>query len=286
MKNSYSIKFSDLNENPDFKEMFFALENSLQFFNINFYLVGAIAKSVWMSSIHKQGPSRATKDFDIAILLATKNEFQLLKEHLVNKNKFVASGENAFALIWEGKYKIDLLPFGEIENVEGRVIVDGKGFTNISVPGFYDIYKNELATLNVESVTSFNICSLTDIIILKLLAWGDRPEVREKDITDIGEILYSYFEMHDNYIYDNYAYLFDDYAAEELRLLAAFVAGSEIKKDLLSNNNLKNNLIKIIEADLGIIPNPKLALILSRHFHTDIEFNIKVFENLIKGMSI
>ena len=203
MKNLYNIKFSDLNENADFKEMFLALENSLKHFNIDFYLVGAIAKNVWMSSIHKQGPSRATKDFDIAILIASKEAFQLLKEHLVTENKFIASSTNAFTVIWKEKYFIDLLPFGEIENEEGRVIVDGKGFINISVPGFFEIYKNKLVSINIEAVTSFNICSLIDIIILKLLAWNDTPEHREKDITDIGEIIYSYFEMYNNQIYEN-----------------------------------------------------------------------------------
>ena len=79
MTNLYNIKFSDLNENEDFKEMFLALENSLQHFNIDFYLVGAIAKNVWMSAIYKQGPSRATKDFDIAVLIPTKKLLIYLK---------------------------------------------------------------------------------------------------------------------------------------------------------------------------------------------------------------
>jgi predicted nucleotidyltransferase len=284
MKNLYNIKFSDLNENLDFKDMFLALESSLKSIGINFYLIGAIAKNVWMTGIHKQGPSKATKDFDIAILIATKKEFQSLKEHLVNVNKFEASSENAFTIVWKGKYVIDLMPFGEIENEEGRVIVDGKGFVNISVPGFYDIYKNELTTLNVENVTSFNICSLIDIVILKLFAWSDRPELREKDVTDIGEILYNYFEMYDEYIYENYAYLFDKFNSEDLKLLAAYVVGVEIKIVLRNNNSLLEKIINIVESDIILDSKSRLAIIMTRYFDTNIDFNIDIFKNLLSGI--
>jgi predicted nucleotidyltransferase len=282
MKNLYNIKFSDLNENEDFKKMFLALENSLKYFNIDFYLVGAIAKNVWMSTIHKQGLSRATKDFDIAVLIPTKKIFNLLKEHLINVNKFTASSNSAFCIIWKEKYFIDLLPFGEIENEDAKVIVDGKGFVDISVPGFFDIYKNKLTSINVGNVTSFSICSLVDIIILKLLAWNDRPEHREKDITDIGEIIYSCFEMYDDDIYDNYAYLFDDFKSDELKALSAFVIGVEIKKVLKNNNKLLQKLGDIIDENLN--SKATLAIIMAKYFDTDIDFNINILKKIIQGL--
>lgn len=284
MTNLYNIKFSDLNENPDFKEMFLGLENSLKHFKIDFYLVGAIAKNVWMSGIHKKGPSRTTKDFDIAVLISTKKEFKSLKEHLIKENNFETSSENAFALIWKGKYLIDLMPFGAIENEEGRVIVDGNGFTSISVPGFYDIYKNKLQEFNIENTSTFNICSLVDIIILKIFAWNDRPELREKDITDIGEILYSYFEMKDEYIYENYAYLFDLFKEEDLKLLAANVVGKEIKLVLRNNENLLQKIIDIVEYDITLETKSNLGKIMTRYFDTDLDFNINIFKQLVLGM--
>ena len=282
MKNTYNIKFSDLNENADFKEMFLALEKGFKKFEIDFYLVGAIAKNIWISSIHKVGPSRTTKDFDVAVLIADKKEFNNLKEFLINENNFVGSSENAFALIWNKKYFIDLLPFGEIENEESNVLVDGKGFINMSVPGFYDIYKNELSILNVEDIASFQICSLTDIIILKFFAWNDRPEHREKDITDIGEILYSYFDMNDEFIYENYSFLFDE--LDDLKQLSAVVIGLEIKKTLLNNLTLLNRLLNIIRDDLENLNNPKLALLLVKEFDTSIDFNNNIFKNIINGL--
>jgi predicted nucleotidyltransferase len=39
---------------------------------------------------------------------------------------------------------------------------------------------------------------LSGIIILKLLAWDDRPEERREDKKDISDILHHFFNMCDN----------------------------------------------------------------------------------------
>jgi predicted nucleotidyltransferase len=282
MSNTYNINFSDFRQQPDFEEMFVALESSFKLYDIDFYLVGAIAKNIWINAIHEKPPTRATKGFDMAVLISTKEVFQTLKQHLTTNYPFAGSSQNAFTLIWKEKFAVDLLPFGEIEDEDAKVIVDGSGLVNISVPGFSEVYQNDLRSVLVENETSFKICSLIGIIILKLFAWNDRPEVREKDITDIGEIMYHYFYMHDEFIYENYAHLFDEH--NDLNQLAAVVIGSEIKKVLGTNKLLLKKIIDIIEADIAKNEQAILSVILAKQFENTIDENTTLLSKILAGL--
>jgi predicted nucleotidyltransferase len=282
MSNTYNINFSDFRQRPDFEEMFVALESSFKLYGIDFYLVGAIVKNIWINAIHKKLQTRATKDFDVAILIPTKEIFQTLKQHLTANHPFAASSQNAFTLIWKEKFVVDLLPFGQIENEDAKVIVDGSGLVNISVPGFYEVYQNDLRSVLAGNETSFKICSLIGIIILKFFAWNDRPEAREKDITDIGEIMYHYFYMHDEFIYENYASLFDEH--NNLNQLAAVVIGKEIKKVLGTNKLLLKKIIDIIEADIAKNEHAILSVTLAKQFENTIDENTTLLSKMLAGL--
>ncbi len=283
MSNTYNIKFSDFRQRPDFEEMFGALQSSFKQCGIDFYLVGATVKNLWIVTIHKAGQSRVTKDFDIAALIPHQVAFNQLKQHLITHYPFTASKENAFTLIWKEKYPVDIMPFGEIEDANANVRVAGSGFVNISVPGFAEVYQNGLATIQIENKTNFKICSLTGIVILKLLAWNDRPESRVKDITDIGEIMYEFFEMHLDLIWDNYSYLFDSHG-DNMKELANVVIGLEIKKILSGNLDLLEKIISIIEADMAQQEYPVLSVTLAKHFDNTIDENTQLFKCILSGL--
>ena len=46
--NSYKINFDQLRQHPEISEMLSALQQGLTFFNIDFYLVGTVARDFWM----------------------------------------------------------------------------------------------------------------------------------------------------------------------------------------------------------------------------------------------
>lgn len=66
---SYKINFEQLRQQPEITEMLSALEKGFKKFGIDFYLVGAVARDVWMSGIHGIAPRRATADIDFAVLI-------------------------------------------------------------------------------------------------------------------------------------------------------------------------------------------------------------------------
>src|SRR6476620_10775272 len=110
----YKINYEQLRQQPGITEMLSALERGFEKFRIDFYLVGAVARDVWMSGINKIAPRRTTADIDFAVLINDKGTYEALKDYLINTERFYPYRGNAFVLIWKDKTEVDLLPFGAI----------------------------------------------------------------------------------------------------------------------------------------------------------------------------
>lgn len=82
MVNILQIPFNKIRQEGNFKELLEALERGCKKFKIDFYLVGATAKDVWMRGFHDKPPKRATSDFDFAIMI---NDSAIFNELKVNK---------------------------------------------------------------------------------------------------------------------------------------------------------------------------------------------------------
>jgi predicted nucleotidyltransferase len=68
--------------------------------------------------------------------------------------------------------------------------------TSINVEGFQEVFDSASEEIKTES-QQFKVCTLAGIVILKLIAWDDRPEWRREDAGDIAEIIKNYY--HFNY---------------------------------------------------------------------------------------
>ena len=181
---SYKVSFNQLRQQPEIAEMLLAIERGFLKFDIDYYLVGAVARDVWMSGIHDIEPRRTTGDIDFAVLMNDKGTYEELKEYLISQEGFLPFKENSYVLIWKDKSQVDLLPFGAIEDEDGTVTINGLGLTNINLQGFTEVYEEGLPQLELEGKHTFKFCTLPGIVLLKLIAWDDRPEIRRDDISD------------------------------------------------------------------------------------------------------
>ena len=95
MKNSLKIDYKALRQ-ENLKPLFDSLERVFSELDIDFYLVGAVARDTWFVSrgINATG----TKDVDFAVYISSKENFEQLKKYLVEKENFQASSQNNFAL--------------------------------------------------------------------------------------------------------------------------------------------------------------------------------------------
>jgi predicted nucleotidyltransferase len=191
MSNSSKIDLNKLRQ-EGLKEIFTILEKAFEEAGIDFYyIIGALARDIWFS---KEGKvSRATKDIDFAALIAGKEQFEKVKEILKSKHAFTESRGNAFALISPEGRTIDILPFGDIEVNEG-VVVEGMGLSTIKVNGFKEVGVAGVEEIEIGS-SQYQVATLPSIVLLKLIAYDDRPEHRQNDAGDIAHIIGYYFDI-------------------------------------------------------------------------------------------
>lgn len=278
---TYKINFKQLRQQPQLSEMLSALERGLNKFDIDFYLVGAVARDLWMSAINDIPPSRITGDIDFAVFIDDKGTYDNLKKYLIEVEGFSPYKGNAFVLVWKGFIQVDLLPFGEIEDKNAGVTIEGSGLTSLNMPGFKEIYDEGLPVVELEEIHKFKFCTLPGIVILKLVAWQDRPEIRRDDIKDVSNILKHFFDMYAEEIFENHNDLFGSEEAE-LNLIAARVMGREMSKIAKRNESLFNRLQKLLEVNSNN-NDSEMAKIMLEFFANTIKDNIKVIQQIKEG---
>ena len=246
MSSILKIPFNKIREDGDFKDLLLSLERGFSKFGIDHYLVGATARDVWMKGVHEVPPKRATSDLDFAIMITDMVTFDDLKDYFIKVEGFIPYKSNAFVLIWKDKTQVDLIPFGELEK-EGIVTVEGNGFTSMNVEGFKEVFEQASEEIQTED-QRFKVCTLAGIVILKLIAWNDRPEMREDDIGDIAEIIKNYFHFNSDAIFEYHNDLFTD--DNDLDEIASQYLGREIGTIISRNLKLTERIIGILEDGL------------------------------------
>ncbi len=271
---TYRINFKQLRQRPDFLEMLAALERGFKEFHVDFYLVGAVARDIWMTAIHEIPPSRITRDIDFAVFIEDKGTYESLKRYLIEIEHFQPSKTNNFVLLWQGRMQVDLLPFGNIEDENAKVSFEGTGLTSLNMPGFMEIYESGLPEVEFEGEHRFKFCTLPGIVILKLIAWEDRPEIRRDDLKDILTILSHFFEMYTDQIYEHHSDLFgdDDFG---LDLIAARVMGREMKKIAIRNEKLYERLTNLLEKNTMDVNTSEIGKIMANWANTTVEESLK-----------
>lgn len=176
------LSFRDLAV-PYFENVFIDLETVLKKYGLTSYLIGASAIAI---QLLRDGikPSRGTKDIDFAVMIDSKKEYDKIANELQGK------GYNKVRAPWtfynpEYNVVLDLLPFGKIEEEFTEDFSQRK--TSLHFLGFTEILKDSESI--AVSGQSINVPSLPGMVILKLIAWNDRPEERDKDLYDILKVI-------------------------------------------------------------------------------------------------
>ena len=231
---------------PSIAELLKAMETVLRDFDVDFFLVGAVARDIRLSASAEFTARRKTNDVDIAVLLDNEEQFYDIKEALVATGDFEESTIKAIKLIYKGAMEVDLLPFGEIENEERELQLSKHTLLVMDMSGFKEVYPF-VDTITVSEGLSLNVCSLEGLVMLKLIANNDNPS-RTKDITDIEHFLEVYFELNQDEIYSSYMDVMDLYDTdinEYLQLVSARIVGRKMKEMLIDADDTTEQM-KII----------------------------------------
>ena len=179
---------------------------------------------------------------------------------------------------------MDLLPFGAIEDEDGKVTIEGTGYTTVDVPGFHEVYEEGLPELELAGMHTFKFCTLPGIVVLKLIAWDDRPEARRDDIKDISDILHHFFDMYDEVIWTEHHDLFADETAE-LKHIAAKVMGREMRKIAQRNERLFERIEGILHSNTADAASSSMAKIMIEYFNNTAEDNVILLNHLREGFN-
>jgi len=233
----------------NFNSVFESLEECLEELGIDFYVLGALARDMHFSS--ESINTRATADIDLAVYINSNDEalYQILRKKLIEHYNFKGSEENEFALTSQNGTTIDIFPFGEIE-IDDGVPVTGQGLSSITVNGFKEVHLNGLQEVASDELGSFKVAKLSSIILLKLIAFDDRPELRGNDPQDVASIIANYFDIHSENIYENHNDLFEG-DETTLETISSRVIGRELKVVAAKNNKLNDRVISILEGHIS-----------------------------------
>lgn len=262
---------------PYFKETFDCIDQIMSEHKTPYYLIGASAIAL---DLLRDGikPSRGTKDIDFAIMISSMAEYESISQALVQ------NGFNKVKAPWtfySDKYNvaIDILPFGQIE--ENDTINFNKRDSDLHILGFSEVLEEAVEVEIEEKVV--NIPPLPGMIILKLVAWSDRPEERENDLADILNIIEHYFNLEFDEIleFHNETFPRDDF---DQILIAAEVLARKAKLFLNKSEKLSSRILQLLEDNLADASKSKIAIDWARKLDKEIEYAHSILLAFQKGI--
>ncbi len=263
---------------PYFKEVFDCIDNVLVKLNVPYYLIGASAVAL---ELLKGGikPNRGTKDIDFAIMISSIQEFEAVVEELL---KYGFNKVEAPWTLYNNKFNIaiDLLPFGQIE--EKFTIQFNERYTDLHVLGFSEVLQ-ETETVQIEE-KSLQIPSLPGMVILKLIAWSDRPEERDNDLYDILRIIEHYFDLNYDNILEHHHDTFTEAEIFDQLKIAARVLGRDSSKFLKVSDDIKERILNTINDNVNDAENSAIAKDWVKNKDWDLEYAVQILEEFHSGL--
>lgn len=265
----------------ELKSAFDALEEAFSVLEIDFYLIGALARDTWYAELNKR--SRATKDVDFAILIGSQQDYDTVKNYLAENKSFVSIKNNSFVMRSPTGIEVDILPFGGIE-IDQEVQLTGTGLTSIKVNGFLEVYQSGTAEVKMATGHSFKVATLPAIVLLKLIAYDDRPEMRFKDARDIANIIRHYFDLRADLIYEQHSDIFDGMEMSEEEI-SALVIGREVQRITIENEKLFERLSRIITREIAQQANSAFIRNMVQETGTTVEAMVGLMKRLLAGLT-
>lgn len=214
--------------------------------HVNYFIVGALARDLWL--VHRLGipAARQTNDADFALAVASWQAFNDFREALLVCGEFSEVRGQMHRLIHRNGVPIDLLPFGEIERPDSSIAWPPDGAFVMSVFGFREATAQTVEVRLPGNATS-RVVTLPALAVLKVDAWKDRHlRSPRKDAYDLQLIIrhYADFQASDR-LYENNPYLIGSPA--DYQLAGAWLLGKDMA--LLLDVKGRQQLVQTIASE-------------------------------------
>lgn len=194
-----------------------------------FMLVGAMARDLLLSFAHGIESRRATEDLDFAFAVADWHAYETLRDALIAGGVFADAAGVMHRLLFDGR-RVDLIPFGGLENPGGTIDWPPPQDTRMVVLGFREAMRGAVE-VKLSGGVVVEVASLPALALLKLFAWGDRRYIQPgKDAGDLWLLLRNYLDAGNRerlYVEASHLLESPDYDDE---LAGAWLLGSDARR--------------------------------------------------------
>src|SRR5688572_29944180 len=101
-------------------EVLCAVDAAARDLSIDYFVAGAIARDIVLLNVFGIDTIRATRDIDLAVHVASWDQFAALKARLVESHGFVRAN-GAPQRLHYSMYPVDLVPFGGVVEPNGNI---------------------------------------------------------------------------------------------------------------------------------------------------------------------
>ncbi len=134
---------------------------------------------------------RRTADLDLTVVadsasVAVDLQHLGLERHPKVEHRWQVPGTNV---------RLDILPASHAELASGRLVFADSGHVmNLAA---FDLAFRHTREIRLEPDVSIAVATLPVIVVLKMVAWLDRPTERDRDLEDLGYVLSDYLPVDD-----------------------------------------------------------------------------------------
>ncbi len=206
-------------------------------------VVGATARIILVEHVFGLPTGRATKDVDFAFAMENWEQFEALKQRLINRYGFEADAKAAQKLYYrppgmDHGIPVDIVPFGALADEHEEIRWPPDMDFVLNVAGFADAFESAV-NVHVAPDVSVAIASLPAIAVLKIFAWLDRRHKTQKDAIDLTALLRLYYDIDQNRVYE-----FPDVLEQvdyDVELAGAWLLGNDARRLTLPATTEKLN---------------------------------------------
>ena len=150
-----------------------------------------------------------------------------------------------------------------------------------------EVYRAGTETVALDTGHRFEVATLPSIVLLKLIAFDDRPERRSKDARDIAGIIHHFFDLQAPLIYSEaHLDLFEgDIDDSSLQEIAAIVIGREIRKIISRNEALTQRVQAILHGHIAMEENSAFVRNMVAETGSTVMAMVGQLKNMLAGLT-
>ncbi|MEM6768697.1 MAG: hypothetical protein AAF655_27405 [Bacteroidota bacterium] len=227
---------------------------------------------------------RITKDLDLAVLATDVLHFEEIRSFFVKEEGYSLKNSSKLSVFSPENIQIDLLPYGPIE-IDHEILLGGTNGA-FQVEGFQEACENAI-NIQYQELGEIKVISPGGFVLLKFIAFDDRPTAREKDLDDLSSFLSFSFSLFFDDIQEKHWDILASYSTTDNYSLevGSHYLGRMLRKTVGSNDTLKNRISNILEDHLNPASNLLLINKLSIAAKVKAEDAVLALKALFQGFS-